>query len=190
MTTDRTMPRTVLTGAIRTALLLTLLTATPALAQGPDWPAADPSDVESTDGIVTALYESISGGAGVDRDWDRFRSLFRPGGTLTVTGIRRDNGEPFIRTMTLEEYITGPGAGLQTNGFFEIESHRVEERFGHIAHAFSTYESRRLETDPEPFQRGINSIQLHHDGARWYILTVLWDSERADNPIPDRYTGG
>ena len=38
--------------------------------------------------------------------------------------------------------------------------------------------------------RGINSIQLFHDGSRYWVVTVLWDSERPDNPIPPRYLGG
>ena len=42
----------------------------PATAQQP---AADPADVASIDAIITAVYDVISGDAGVARDWDRFR---------------------------------------------------------------------------------------------------------------------
>ncbi len=41
-------------------------------------PTAKPSDVESVDAILKALYDVISGPAGQKRDWDRFRSLFLP----------------------------------------------------------------------------------------------------------------
>ena len=44
---------------------------------------------------------------------------------------------------------------------------RSTETFGQIVHVFSTYESRHARGDAEPFQRGINSIQLYHDGERW-----------------------
>ena len=57
----------------------------------------------------------------------------------------------------------------------------------HITHAFSTYESRRTKDDAKPFARGINSIQLVNDGTRWWIVTVFWDSERPNNPIPAKY---
>ena len=52
---------------------------------------------------------------------------------------------------------------------------------------FSTYESRRTSADPAPFARGINSIQLWFDGRRWWIVTVYWESERPNNPIPPAY---
>jgi len=38
--------------------------------------------------------------------------------------------------------------------------------------------------------RGINSIQLMKHADRWWIVTVMWDQERPDNPIPARYLGG
>jgi hypothetical protein len=76
---------------------------------------------------------------------------------------------------------------LERDGFFEVEVNRVSERFGNVVHAFSTYESRRTLADAEPFMRGINSIQLLFDGTRWWVATVMWDSERPDNPIPERY---
>ena len=37
---------------------------------------ADPADVSSPDAILKAVYDVISGDAGVERNWDRFRSLF------------------------------------------------------------------------------------------------------------------
>ena len=68
--------------------------------------------------------------------------------------------------------------------------HRVTQRFGNVAHVFSTYESRRTASDPTPFSRGINSIQLMHDGARWWVVTIFWDSERPSNAIPAKYLPG
>jgi hypothetical protein len=52
---------------------------------------------------------------------------------------------------------------------------------------FSSYESKRTAQDAKPFSRGINSIQLLNDGKRWYVVTIFWDSERPDNPIPAKY---
>ena len=34
------------------------------------------------------------------------------------------------------------------------------------------------------FVRGINTIQLMQDGARWWILSIGWDTEREDQPLP------
>jgi len=38
--------------------------------------------------------------------------------------------------------------------------------------------------------RGINSIQLWNDGKRWWIITILWQSENKENPIPEKYIEG
>ncbi|MCU0615857.1 MAG: hypothetical protein MUD17_02065 [Gemmatimonadaceae bacterium] len=149
-------------------------------------PAARADDVRSIDAILAALYDVISGPAGQRRDWDRFRSLFVPGARLIPTGA--PPGQPVqARVWTPEEYIQRAGASLERDGFFEREIGRVTETFGHVTHVFSAYDSRRTATDAAPFARGINSIQLLNDGTRWWVVSVYWDSERPDNPIPDRY---
>lgn len=147
---------------------------------------AKPPDVASIDAIIAALYDVISGPAGQKRDWDRFRSLFAPGARLIPTG-RRPDGTQSMRVLTPDEYATAVGPRLESAGFFEREIGRRTEQFGGIAHVFSTYDSKRLATDSVPFARGINSIQLVTDGTRWFVLSILWDAERPNNRIPDRY---
>jgi hypothetical protein len=46
---------------------------------------ADPREVASIDGVITAAYDVISGPAGKKRDWDRERSLYYPGARLIPT---------------------------------------------------------------------------------------------------------
>jgi heme-degrading monooxygenase HmoA len=149
-------------------------------------PRANPADVASLDAIVTALYDVISGPAGQARDWIRFRSLFVPGARLIPTG-RPPNGPAVTRVLTPDQYAERAGAGLTKNGFYEHEIGRTTDEFGSVTHIFSAYESKRAASDPKPFARGINSIQLFNDGTRWYVVTIFWDSERPDNPIPDKY---
>jgi hypothetical protein len=150
-------------------------------------PAADPADVASVDAIVEALYAVISGPAGQARDWNRMRSLFLPGGRLMPT-LRRPDGAVGVRVMEVNDYIALSGPQLERVGFHEREIARRTEQYGHIAHVFSTYEGR-METEPTVI-RGINSIQLVSDGSRWWIVTVFWEAETPDNPLPDRYLGG
>jgi len=155
-------------------------------AEKPSTPAANPSDVASVDSIVAALYDVISGPAGKKRDWDRMRSLFIPGARLIPTG-KRQSGEISSRVLTVEDYINGSSKALEEGGFFEKEIARRTELYGNIAHVFSTYDSRRKAEDPKPFARGINSIQLMNDGKRWWIVTVFWQGEGPDNPLPEKY---
>jgi hypothetical protein len=146
---------------------------------------AKPADGETMDSIVAAVYDVISGPAG-KRDWDRFRSLFIPGARLIPTGPR-PTGEVGSRVLSVDDYVQRAGALFEKEGFFEHEASRQVEKFGNIAHIFSTYESRHAKDDAKPFQRGINSIQLMNDGKRWWIVTIFWQGEDAKNPIPSMY---
>lgn len=176
------MQRIVRTAA-PTLALLGLLSA-PAAAQDA---GANPADVGTLDGIVHAVYDVISGPAGQARDWGRFRSLFYDGARLIPTG-RRD-GVGIARPWTVGEYIAQAGPGLERGGFFEREIGRVTERYGNIVHFMSAYESRRNADDPAPFQRGVNSFQLFYDGTRWWVITIFWQAESPDTPIPERLLG-
>jgi len=163
-------------------------------------PEAKAADVASIDAIITAAYNVISGPVGKARDWDRERSLFIPGARLIptakkaggddvnlATGRVRPNGGLAPHILDVDAYIARVEPYFQKNGFFEKEIARRTEQFGNIAHVWSTYESRHNADDPEPFMRGINSIQLFHDGSRWWIVSIYWQQESTDCPIPEKY---
>lgn len=149
---------------------------------------ANPNDVSSANEIIKAVYDVISGPAGEKRNWDRMRTLFTNDARMIPTG-KKANGEAARRSMSVEEYITSSGASLEKNGFFEAEIGRRTEQFGNIVHAFSTYESRKTLADEKPYMRGINSFQLWNDGKRWWVINILWESETAENLIPEKYIG-
>ena len=148
---------------------------------------ANPADVASLDAIMKAVYESISGDAGKPRDWDRFYSLFVPGARLIPTGKNAQTGVVGARVMSPEDYRQRAEPFFQKEGFYEIESARRVEQYGAVAHVFSTYESRHSPTDAKPFARGINSFQLLNDGKRWWVLTIYWQKETPELPIPKEY---
>lgn len=150
----------------------------------PETPAAKPADVASIDSILAALYDVISGPAG-PRDWDRFNSLFIPEAHLIFTGKKPD-GTPVHMALTPKQYQDRSGSFFLKEGFFENTISNKIDKFGQVAQVFSTYESRH-EKGAKPFARGINSIQLLNDGKRWWVVSILWDSERPDNPIPQKY---
>ena len=159
------------------------------VAEMPPTPMADPADVASIDAITTAVYESISGDAGVPRDWDRFRSLFAPGARLLpVASQHGQNGRTSsVAAISAEDFATG-NTGAFADGFYEVEIGSVTETYGDIAHRFSSYASFRTDDpDEEPFNRGINSFQYLYDGERWWVLTIFWQHEPDAGPIPAEY---
>jgi len=149
-------------------------------------PPAKPADVASPDAILAAVYEVISGPAGQQRDWDRFRSLYLPGARLIPTGPKKEGSGFFARTYTPDEYVARATPYFGKEGFYEKEAARRTECYGNITQVFSTYESRHDPKEP-PFARGINSFQLFFDGARWWIVTVFWQAETPENPIPKEF---
>jgi hypothetical protein len=153
---------------------------------------ANPADVATIDSIITAAYDGISGPAGKKRDWDRERSLYLPGARLIPTTMEAGTEEidPMPHILDIERYIARVEPFFEKSGFYEKETARRTEEFGQIAHVWSTYESRHNENDPEPFMRGINSIQLFNDGKRWWIVSVYWQQENASAPIPEKYLQG
>lgn len=148
--------------------------------------AARSEDVSSPEAIVAAVYDVISGPAGKKRDWDRFRSLFAEGARLVPTGFR-PAGDFAALVHDPDGYIRRSEPIFETTPFYEKEVSRRVERFGHIAHVFSTYEARRNPTEKEPFLRGINSFQLLFDGTRWWVVTIFWEAESESVKIPAPY---
>ncbi len=175
--------------------LLVLAAASGAFVQGAQQPPAAPApsaekpaarteDVKSLEAILAAVYDVISGPAG-ERDWNRFRSLFVADARL-IPVVKNDDGSFACRAMTVEEYIQRAGDYFRKSGFYERDIAHRTEQFGQIAHVFTTYESRET-PGGKPFVRGINSMQFFFDGKRWWCVTIFWDAERPENPIPDRY---
>ncbi len=143
------------------------------------------SDTESIQSTIDALYASISGDAGVERDWDRFKNLFAPDARLIPTFTDREGTIRYL-SWTPDEYIERAGASLERDGFWESEIGQQVEQFGNIVHVFSTYDSKRTQ-DGDVFMRGINSIQLFNDGSRYWIISVYWSSETPAHSIPAKY---
>lgn len=149
-------------------------------------PQAKPGDVDSLDHILAAVYDSISGP--VDpRDWDRFRSLFYPGAHLIPTSVDQKSGKPVVRGfLTPDEYIQRAQAFFEKEGFFEASVANRIEQWDHIAHIWSTYESRHAKSE-KPFARGINSFQFFNDGTRWWVVNIYWEGETSEHQLPEKY---
>ena len=149
----------------------------------------DSADVSSLDGIVKALYESVSFAPGKQPNYDRLRTIFHRDGRLIPSKVDRDAE---FSSLDLESFVTQSReiiviSGLERKGFLETEIARRTQLFGNIIHVFSTYETKDAEAGSASVQRGINSIQIVREHGRFWIMTVLWDVERPGNQIPHAY---
>jgi hypothetical protein len=138
-------------------------------------------DASSIDRIVTALYDAITFREGRTPDLERLRALFTP-------------DAPFIRitaegphNMTTASFIASFSERIKTGAlksFHESEVFRNTSAYASIAQVFSTYRKGLNTEDPARFVRGINSLQLYHDGRRWWISGIVWEDEQPGRPIP------
>lgn len=142
------------------------------------------SDTATIESLLHAVYDALSG---THPNWERLTPLFHPDARLIPPA--RDNNP--VTAITFAQYRERSekslGALPPGQGFYERGIANKIETFGNIAQAWSSYESRRQRDDAQPFTRGINSFQFVRQDNRWWVLTILWDSERADNPIPEKY---
>lgn len=139
-------------------------------------------DVKTLDGIMKAYYEVVSGPAGSIPDKKRDLFIHIPDAqVIMMSGDGKGNVKPNI--MTIAEYHERNSKPRKT-GFFEYEIKRETMQYGAITHIWSTYEWKTTKDGPVG-GRGINSIQLYHDGSRWWVAAEMYDIR--NKPVPKEY---
>lgn len=141
--------------------------------------APRPGDVATIDGMVKAYYEVITGPAG-PRDWARDATLYKPG--TRFVAISTEEGKLVIRNLDHQGYVDWSAPSL-SQGFFEKEIKREEWRWGSLAQVRSSYETRKTPDGPI-VGRGVNTLELIHDGTRWWIVGATWQDETAELKLP------
>jgi len=173
----------------RIALVLALAVAalSPALtAQEPESKIiaavpACPSTV-TLDDLIKAIDAAVSGPANKDRTC--FRALFIPEARLAPLAKTADGGmAPHL--LTVDGWIDAV-AKRGTAVFYERQVKVKTETYGHLAHLWSTYETRAT-PEGKAEVRGINSIQAFFDGKSWKIASILWQAETPADPVPEKY---
>jgi hypothetical protein len=158
--------------------------ASPLEAQGLSDDAPRREDVETLDGIVAAFYDVVSTEPGGEADWSRDSTLYVADVRFTILEPR-PNGGATARRVSHGTYAAESN-GFLSAGFLEREIHREVHRFGPMVQLFSTYEWSRGGGSGRG-GRGVNSMQLHYDGQRWWIVGVMWMGESERHPIPARF---
>jgi hypothetical protein len=178
------MPKT-LSALVPFILLCTALAQQSAKPKHVDIPKIDPrhEDVASIDGIIKAFYEVVTVPKGKMPDWGRDHTLYIP--DIRFVELHERDGKITPHIVSHQQFAD-ESSSIADEGFSEREIHRVTQRFGNIAHVWSTYESRRTPDGPI-IARGVNSIELFWDGKRWWIANAIWDQESPTKPIPKEF---
>jgi hypothetical protein len=134
-------------------------------------------DYSNIDSVIDTMFSVISGPAGEPRDWELLRSLYHPHARLMVAPNAGKEALP-LRVMNVEEFIQRVDAIFQKESFWEREVKRETQYFGRIAQVMCDYESFH-EEHGTPFTSGRKSMHLFNDGTRWWIVSAIWNTERA-----------
>lgn len=157
-----------------------------------DSKAADlKNELSTPEAVVDAMYDLLSGPPEEQRqrDWDRFRALALPNARFLICHGWDEDGDRTagLREWDMDGFVADAKEAYRSEGFWEREVWGRTERFGGIAHRFSTYESRVRSEESEPVAYGINSIQLARFEDRWWIASVIWDHQTPAQAIPSKY---
>jgi hypothetical protein len=148
-----------------------------AMAQAPDAGCALPSEPE---GIPAALDAAISGPA--DKDRACMNALLIPEARMMFVSLGTD-GAPTHALQTLDDWITR----VKARGDALLEEKQLKfhiERFGNIAHLWSSY---ALHSDGRQVARGINSIEAVKETGGWRVTSIVVQAESATMPLPKKY---
>ena len=155
-------------------LALTVSAQTPTPTPTPQTPVgiptAIPGDVATMDSIVAAVYDVISGPAAQKRSWDRFRSLFIPGGPFPPAHRPVPTDDSFVvcsfSRIVFRLHVLPPLSGARRTLTISFSPATVASRrrhdWGAAAHLAAVSYSATLEIrDPaKPRQGDPNSRQF------------------------------
>ena len=147
-------------------------------------PACPPT--ATLDQLITAIDAAVSGPANQDRTC--FRQLFLPDARLIPIRVAAD-GTATPRILTVQDWIDAV-AKRGSAVFYEKQIRVRTKTWAHMAHLWSTYETRTTPGKPpegKVLDRGINSIQAVYDGKQWRVQQIVWQAEVPADPVPAKY---
>ncbi len=159
-------------------------TAAPVASGGPE------AEVTAIHQQLERLYAAFSFDAGEQPDWETQRGVYLPGAVFVPpmrdgSAPRIDDTQRFLADF--ERFATS--APYADTGFHErIVGLRIDV-FGRVAHAFVAFEGF-APADGRTQTRGLDSIQLVHDGEAWRLASFATQFEREGLSLPARFLAG
>ena len=134
--------------------------------------------------VMARFLASVSFESGALPDYSSLPSQFTEGARL----VRTASGQP--ESIGIDEFVhdrTEQVRSGQLQAFAERETAQVTERFGNVAHRFSTYSKRSDHAGVVAESDGVISTQFVKTPAGWRISGMAWDDERLGLTIPSHY---
>ena len=132
--------------------------------------------------LTATLYRAVSAPPG-ERDWPAVRRIYHPEARLVRTGLD-PAGKPFVKVMSLDSYVENVEALLADVRFSETEIGHEAFIFGNVARLTSVYEFSWESPVGSRKGRGVNFFTLIREDGRWRVMSIVWDTERPGNQLP------
>ncbi len=129
-------------------------------------------------GVIRQLYEALNWNDTKAPAWDAFKSCFHETARLYPSARPLD-------ALSVDSFVDRMDAQRKNGNLAVFSEAMLGEDvlvFGNIAVAFSAYETTMNGGDRS---RGLNAFHLARDGEAWKVLSLAWDNETADQPLPD-----
>lgn len=137
--------------------------------------------------MTSTLYRAVSAAPGA-RDWAAVRRCYHPEARLVRTGLNPD-GTRFAKVMSLDAYIENVEELLEDVRFSETEIGHGAEVFGNVARLTSIYAFTWESPAGRREGRGVNYFTLVFEAGRWQVMSIVWDTERPGNVLPNLDSG-
>ncbi len=131
-----------------------------------------PPVFDSLDALIDAMYRSVSGPGGLDKELQR--QVFAPGARMIRTGLGKD-GQIWRTDMSVADYEENTREFLESTVFYEYETARKITHCPPFAYVLSEYEAKSDLDSDELLLSGVNSIQCLFDGKQWQVTQLLWN---------------
>ena len=144
-----------------------------------------PSEVnyQSIESVVNTSLACISGDQGVPRNFELFKTLYHKDAKLCF--IQKGDSGKEMGALTIDKFTEVSAQSYEAYGFYEAAIKNTIDSFGSIANVFQSYEASVPLKDYKI--RGINSYQLVFEKGRWWIINEIYDEEKGDLLIPEKY---
>jgi hypothetical protein len=134
--------------------------------------------------MVASVYDAVSSQAGSTPDWGVVRSYFDPDAIIVLRASREASKKLDVDGFIQDFVDFYDRIDSEKIGFVETVVSIKTLEYGNIAHCYVVYEAAIVGSDRPP-QRGLDSWHLMKRDGRWWVVSVVNDSEPAAGPIPD-----
>jgi hypothetical protein len=139
--------------------------------------------LQTPDGLVREIYDSVTFQAGTMPDWDNVRSMFIEDAVI-VLRTSKDSTTVFSVDGFVDDFVAFiERADAERTGFTENIIHMESMEFGDMAHVLVLYEASIPGSERPPHQ-GVDSFQLIRKAGRWWIVSITNEIPTEGRPIP------